>query len=81
MLNFIYLFFAVLLYRSLRVFATKTNIQLENPMLSEPHNTLAHQGDYEQSDEIITKGKWQKVKICMKLNFMSISMFFNTYVF
>ena len=33
----------------------KTNIQLEDPMLSELHNTLVRQGDYEQSEEIITK--------------------------
>ena len=33
----------------------KTNIQLEDPMLSELHKTLVRHGDYEQSEEIITK--------------------------
>ena len=44
----------------------KTNIQLEDPMLSELHNTLVRQGDYEQSEEIITKAIQSKYLLFMQ---------------
>ena len=48
----------------------KTNIQLEDPMLSELHKTLVRQGDYEQSEEIITKAIQSKfIIVCMYLPF------------
>ena len=63
----------------------KTNIQLEDPMLSELHNTLVRQGDYEQSEEIITKAiqskyiliiyvKWTKIRKKCKIWYRACSI-------